>query len=103
MNDGTWPGVGSGAAESFFVGIRAGAGHADGDGTWLGELSGDLLEPPGQLRVAEQPEVGRAKLRTGDLAAVLVQCDGVCGAALDAKQSGHGSVLEQLGRGDLDF
>ena len=58
---------------------------------------------PFQLRVVEQPEVGRAELCAGDLAAALVQRDGVGGAALDTEESGHGSVLEECGRGDLDF
>ena len=57
----------------------------------------------GQLRVVEQPEVGRAEPGADDLAAALVQRDGVGGAALDAKQSGHGSVLEQLGGCNLDL
>ena len=42
-------------------------------------------------------------LGAGELAAALVQRDGVGGAALDAKQSGHGSVLEQPGGCNLDL
>ena len=103
VDGGAWPSAGGGAAESQFIGGSAGAGHADGDGAWLGELLGDLPEMPSQLRVVEQPEVGRAEPGTGDLAAALVQRNGVGGAALDAKQSGHGSVLEQPGGCNLDL
>src|SRR5881628_1057439 len=50
------------AADSFTVGLGAGAGHADGDAGGPGHILRDLAKVLVELSVSEQAEIGGAEL-----------------------------------------
>ena len=67
------PDFGSGAANSFAVGFRARAGHADGNRGRRGRRIGDCMKLTDQLRVAQEAKIGwseSARKRAGSHSAI---------------------------------